>query len=55
MTVEIGQERYVATATPLTGEDYAREWAKIKEEHSFFADYESKLDRTIPVVELVRR
>lgn len=55
VTVEIGQERYAATATPLAGEDYAREWATIKEAYPFFAEYEAKLDRAIPVVELARR
>lgn len=55
VTVEIGQERYTATATSLMGEDYTREWEKIKAQHTFFGGYEEKVDRTIPVVELVRR
>ncbi len=55
VTVEIGQERYAAGATPLAGEDYTREWEKIKAQYSFFAEYDEKVDRTIPVVELVRR
>lgn len=53
VTVEIGQERYEATATPLEGEDYRTRWEQIKSMYPFFAKYE--VSRTIPVIELVRR
>jgi deazaflavin-dependent oxidoreductase (nitroreductase family) len=55
VTVEIGDERYPATATALTGAEYERKWAWIKEQHPFFADHEMSAGRQIPVVALVRR
>jgi deazaflavin-dependent oxidoreductase (nitroreductase family) len=54
VTVEIGDESYEATATPLTGDDRTRAWAAIKEAYPFFADHEAKAGREIPVVELAR-
>ena len=54
VTVEIGDERYAATATTLTGEEYDRKWGEIKEKYPFFADHEVKAGRTIPVVALTR-
>jgi deazaflavin-dependent oxidoreductase (nitroreductase family) len=55
VTVEIGHGRYEATATPLEGEDYRAQWENITSRYAFFAEYDEKLSRTIPVVELVRR
>jgi deazaflavin-dependent oxidoreductase (nitroreductase family) len=55
VTVEIGDERYPATATALTGTEYEQKWAWIKEQHPFFADHEVSAARQIPVVALVRR
>jgi deazaflavin-dependent oxidoreductase (nitroreductase family) len=55
VTVEIGPDRYEATATPLEGGDYRTQWENIKAQYAFFGEYEAKLSRTIPVVELVRR
>jgi deazaflavin-dependent oxidoreductase (nitroreductase family) len=52
VTVEIGDERFDAIATPLTGDDYARTWAEIKAAYPFFADHEAKAGREIPLVEL---
>lgn len=52
VTVEIGEETYAAHAEPLTGEDYRRSWAMIKDQYPFFADHEKTADRQIPVVAL---
>ncbi|MFF5290295.1 nitroreductase/quinone reductase family protein [Paractinoplanes globisporus] len=54
VTVEIGDESYAATATPLAGDDYARAWTGIKAAYPFFADHEAKAGREIPVVALTR-
>lgn len=54
VTVEIGDERYPAVATPATGDDYARLWAIITENYPFFDDHQTKTERTIPVVDLRR-
>ena len=52
--VEFGDERYAATATPVTGverdEIYARQVALYPD----FGAYEKKTTRTIPVVALTR-
>jgi deazaflavin-dependent oxidoreductase (nitroreductase family) len=53
VTVEIGHDRYPATATPLAGEDLRLRWEMIKSSFPFFGDYEKQVSRTIPVVELV--
>jgi len=52
VTVEIGEEIYSAQADPLTGDDYDRSWATIKEHYPFFADHEKTAGRRIPVVAL---
>lgn len=52
--VEIANESYDATASPLTGEDYERLWAEIKAKYPFFTDHEQKAEREIPVVALTR-
>jgi deazaflavin-dependent oxidoreductase (nitroreductase family) len=52
VTVEVGDERYTARATPTTGADYDHTWAMIKTHYPFFADHETKAGRTIPVVAL---
>jgi deazaflavin-dependent oxidoreductase (nitroreductase family) len=54
VTVEVDDETYLATATPLEGEEYARIWAMIKQTYRFFADHERKTERAIPVVALTR-
>ena len=50
--VEVGDDSYSATATPLTGADRERAWAEIKAAYPFFADHEAKAGRDIPVVRL---
>lgn len=52
--VEVGDESYRANASPLVGAEYERLWASIKTSHSFFADHEAQVSRTIPVVALTR-
>jgi deazaflavin-dependent oxidoreductase (nitroreductase family) len=54
VTVEIGDETYAATATPLTGADRERAWDEIKAAYPFFADHEARAGRDIPVVTLTR-
>jgi deazaflavin-dependent oxidoreductase (nitroreductase family) len=52
--VERDTETYEAVATPAEGEEYQRLWANLKENYPFFADYEAKAGRQIPVVILAR-
>ncbi|HTE86087.1 MAG TPA: nitroreductase family deazaflavin-dependent oxidoreductase [Dehalococcoidia bacterium] len=54
VTVEVGTESFEATATPLTGAERDRIYAKQAERHPVFAEYQQKTKRTIPVVELIR-
>lgn len=54
VTVEVPGQTYQARATPLTGADYDREWARIKKAFPFFAEHEVGAGiRQIPVVALV--
>ena len=55
VTVEVGDERYPATATPLTGAERERAGEEIKAAYPFFADHEAKAGREIPIVTLHRR
>lgn len=52
--VELGSEKYEATAHPISGDDRDRVFEAQKERNPGFADYEAKTTRTIPVVELIR-
>ncbi|MEU8608874.1 nitroreductase/quinone reductase family protein [Actinoplanes sp. NPDC048791] len=54
VTVELPGERFTARAEPLSGDDYDREWAAIKQSFPFFAEHEARADRRIPVVALLR-
>jgi len=54
VTVEIGDDTYDATATPLAGAERERVWTDIKTTYPFFSEHEAKTDRVIPVVELSR-
>ncbi len=55
VTVEVPGRRYRARATPLTGEDYDREWAAITDKFPFFTEHQDKAgDRRIPVVALTK-
>lgn len=52
--VEFGTDRFTATATPLTGAERDAIYSRQKELFPQFAEYETKTDRVIPVVALVR-
>jgi len=55
VTVEVPGHRYRARATPLSGDDYEREWAAIREKFPFFAEHQQKAGgRRIPVVALTK-
>ena len=54
VTVEVGAEKYQARATPLDGEERDRLFARQKEVMPIFAEYESRTQRTIPVIALER-
>jgi deazaflavin-dependent oxidoreductase (nitroreductase family) len=54
VTVEVGTEKYGATAVPLTGEERNRWYAEQASRYHGFAEYQEKTDRVIPVVAIVR-
>jgi deazaflavin-dependent oxidoreductase (nitroreductase family) len=54
VAVEVGAERFEATAVPLAGSDRERLWTMLKETYPFFAEHEAKTSREIPVVALTR-
>jgi deazaflavin-dependent oxidoreductase (nitroreductase family) len=54
VTVEVGGEKYEATATPLAGEERDRVFAEQVKRFAGFGEYQEKTARVIPVVELVR-
>jgi deazaflavin-dependent oxidoreductase (nitroreductase family) len=54
VTVEVGDERYPAVASPLAGEERERVWDLLKRNYPFFADHEAQTGREIPVVALTR-
>ncbi len=54
VVVEVGSERFGATAVPLSGSERDQVWAMLKERYPFFAEHETKTTREIPVVALTR-
>jgi deazaflavin-dependent oxidoreductase (nitroreductase family) len=54
VTVEIGDDRFEATAVPLAGAERDEIYAKQAAVWPQFGEYERKTERTIPVVELIR-
>jgi deazaflavin-dependent oxidoreductase (nitroreductase family) len=54
VTVEVDGEEFAATARPVTGEEHDALFARIVEQFPFFAEHQSRIERPIPVVELVR-
>lgn len=50
--VEVGTRRFRARARVVAGEERESIWEPWKRRFSFFADYEAKADREIPVVAL---
>ena len=55
VVVEVGDERFDATATPLQGEEREREYAAQSARVPAFAEYQENTTRLIPVVALRRR
>ena len=53
VTVEIGDDRFAATAVVVTGAERDAIYARQSQEWPAFGGYQTKVDRTIPVVELV--
>jgi deazaflavin-dependent oxidoreductase (nitroreductase family) len=54
VTVEMGSEKFKATASPLSGEERDRVYAVQAGRFPGFAEYQEKTSRIIPVVELFR-
>lgn len=54
VTVELGEETYQAKAVELKGADRDDSYAEIARRLPTFAEYQSRTDRIIPVVELRR-
>lgn len=54
VTVEVGADRFNATATTTSGERRERVWSMLKKRYPFFANHEAKTSRTIPVVALTK-
>ena len=54
VTVELGTEKFKATASPLSGEERDRIYAVQAERFPGFAEYQANTKRVIPVVELIR-
>jgi deazaflavin-dependent oxidoreductase (nitroreductase family) len=52
VTVEVGDETYEATATPLEGDERDAIFAKHAERYPGFKEYQDGTDRVIPVVAL---
>jgi deazaflavin-dependent oxidoreductase (nitroreductase family) len=53
VTVEVGDTRYQATATPVEGPEHDRIYAAQVAAMPGFGDYQAKAERVIPVIELV--
>lgn len=54
VVVELGTEKFAATARVLTGSERDEIYAKQCEKEPQFADYQRKTERIIPVIEMVR-
>jgi deazaflavin-dependent oxidoreductase (nitroreductase family) len=54
VVVEVGDERYDATATPLAGEERDREYATQAKRVPTFGEYQEMTTRVIPVIALHR-
>ncbi len=55
VTVEVGNETYDAIATPVTGEERDRLYARWAEMYPQYGEYQSNTTRQIPVIALHRR
>jgi deazaflavin-dependent oxidoreductase (nitroreductase family) len=55
VTVEVGDETYAATASPLEGAERDAKYAEQAARYPGFAEYQEKTSRVIPVVALTRK
>jgi deazaflavin-dependent oxidoreductase (nitroreductase family) len=55
LTVEVGNETYDAIATPVTGEERDRIYARWAEMYPQYGEYQRNTTRKIPVIALQRR
>jgi deazaflavin-dependent oxidoreductase (nitroreductase family) len=55
VTVEVGTETFNAIAVVTEGSERHQLWTKIVELRPFFAEYQAKTTRQIPVIALTRR
>src|SRR5436190_6304682 len=55
LTVEVGNETYDAIATPVTGEERHRIYARWAEMYPQYGEYQRNTTRKIPVIALQRR
>ena len=55
VTVEVGSEKYEATATSIAGPERDRIYAEQGRQYPQFAEYQEKTKRVIPVVELTAK
>jgi deazaflavin-dependent oxidoreductase (nitroreductase family) len=53
--VELGTERFQATATVLTGEERERVWTQSARRFPFLNDHQARTKRVIPVIALERK
>ena len=53
-TVELAEESYRGTATPLTGAERERWWAELTGRYPFLVDHQAGISRVIPVVAVTR-
>lgn len=55
VTVEVGPDTFTATASELKGPDRPVIWAEVIQQFPFYADYQAKVTREIPLIELKRK
>lgn len=55
VTVEMAGDTFDANAVPLEGDERDRQFARLVEQYPFFGQYQAGVQRTIPVVALLRR
>jgi deazaflavin-dependent oxidoreductase (nitroreductase family) len=52
--VEVGTETFTVDTVELTGDEHAELWARITAVMPGFADYQTKTERTIPLLAMTR-
>ena len=53
-TAEVGTETFTVDVTEVTGDEYTELWGRIVAKMPGFGDYQTKTDRTIPLLALHR-